>query len=45
VWGGIHWRTADEVGARIGKRIANWESSTLLQADRALMEDLRERGQ
>jgi PAP2 superfamily len=27
VWGGIHWRTADEVGARIGKRIANWESS------------------
>jgi hypothetical protein len=45
VWGGIHWRTADEVGARIGKRIANWESSTLLQADCALMEDLRERGQ
>jgi hypothetical protein len=27
VWGGIHWRTADEVGARIGKRVANWESS------------------
>jgi hypothetical protein len=27
VWGGIHWRTADVVGARIGKRIANWESS------------------
>jgi hypothetical protein len=27
VWGGIHWRTADEVGARIGMRIANWESS------------------
>jgi PAP2 superfamily len=27
VWGGIHWRTADEVGARIGTRIANWESS------------------
>src|SRR5262245_42376027 len=27
VWGGIDWRTADEVGARIGKRIANWEGS------------------
>ena len=27
VWGGIHWRTADKVGARIGKRIANWEGS------------------
>jgi hypothetical protein len=27
VWGGIHWRTADVVGARIGKRVANWESS------------------
>jgi hypothetical protein len=25
VWGGIHWRTADEVGARIGKAVANWE--------------------
>ena len=27
VWGGIHWRTADVVGARLGKRIARWESS------------------
>ncbi len=27
VWGGIHFRTADEVGARIGKRVANCESS------------------
>jgi hypothetical protein len=27
VWGGIHWRTADEVGARMGKRIARWERS------------------
>jgi hypothetical protein len=27
VWGGIHWRTADEVGARIGRRISTWESS------------------
>ena len=27
VWGGIHWRTADVVGARIGKRIARWERS------------------
>jgi hypothetical protein len=27
VWGGLHWRTADVVGARIGRRIASWESS------------------
>jgi PAP2 superfamily len=27
VWGGIHWRTADVVGARIGMRIARWERS------------------
>jgi hypothetical protein len=27
VWGGIHFRTADVVGARIGKRVANWERS------------------
>jgi hypothetical protein len=27
VWGGIHFRTADVVGARIGKRVANWEGS------------------
>ena len=27
VWGGIHFRTGDEVGARIGARVANWESS------------------
>jgi PAP2 superfamily len=27
VRGGIHWRTADVVGARIGKRVADWESS------------------
>jgi hypothetical protein len=25
VW--IHWRTADVVGARIGKRVADWENS------------------
>ncbi len=24
VWGGIHFRTADEVGAAIGKNVANW---------------------
>jgi PAP2 superfamily len=27
VWGGIHWRTADVVGARLGKRVARWERS------------------
>ncbi len=27
VWGGIHFRTGDEVGARIGARVANWASS------------------
>jgi hypothetical protein len=31
VWGGIHFRTADVVGARIGKRIANWERSRYLK--------------
>ncbi len=25
VWGGIHWRTAETVGARLGRRIARWE--------------------
>jgi len=24
VWGGIHFRTADEQGALIGKKVANW---------------------
>jgi hypothetical protein len=31
VW--IHWRTADVVGARIGKRVADWENSHYFQAD------------
>jgi hypothetical protein len=25
VWGGIHFRTADEQGAVIGKQVAKWE--------------------
>jgi hypothetical protein len=25
VWGGIHFRTADEQGAKIGKGVAKWE--------------------
>ena len=25
VWGGIHFRTADEQGAKLGKTVANWE--------------------
>jgi hypothetical protein len=24
VWGGLHFRTADEQGARIGKEVARW---------------------
>ena len=24
VWGGIHFRTADEQGATIGKKVAQW---------------------
>jgi hypothetical protein len=26
VWGGIHFRTADEQGAKLGKAVAKWES-------------------
>jgi PAP2 superfamily len=40
VWGGIHFRTADEVGARIGKRVANWEGSRYFKA---VQEDQRRR--
>jgi hypothetical protein len=36
VWGGIHFRTADEVGARSGKRIANWASSHYFKRNAAL---------
>ncbi len=25
VWGGIHFRTADEQGAKLGKTVAKWE--------------------
>ncbi len=24
VWGGIHFRTADEQGAKLGKQVARW---------------------
>ncbi|MDQ1495268.1 MAG: hypothetical protein QOG69_1751 [Actinomycetota bacterium] len=27
VWGGIHFRTADEQGAKLGRTVANWEHS------------------
>lgn len=26
IWGGIHFRTADEVGARVGARVGAWDS-------------------
>gem|GEM_PF-6320642 len=25
VWGGIHFRTADEQGAKLGRTVAKWE--------------------
>ena len=25
VWGGIHFRTADEQGVKLGKKVARWE--------------------
>jgi hypothetical protein len=31
VWSGIHFRIADEVGARIGKRVARWTDNHYLQ--------------
>ena len=34
VWGGIHFRTAEVVGARIGKRIARWERSRYFKPTR-----------
>jgi hypothetical protein len=34
VWGGIHWRTADVVGARLGKRAARWERSRYFKPTR-----------
>ena len=32
VWGGIHFRTADEQGAKIGKKVAHWMRDALLRA-------------
>jgi hypothetical protein len=32
VWEGIHFRTADEVGVRIGKKVANWALDHYFQA-------------
>lgn len=31
VWGGIHFRTADEQGAEIGKKVAHWERKHFFQ--------------
>ena len=27
IWGGIHFRTADEKGQRVGSRVGNWASA------------------
>src|SRR4051812_24106007 len=34
VWGGIHFRTADEQGARLGKEVARWEQHHYFKGDR-----------
>jgi hypothetical protein len=31
VWGGIHFRTADEQGVGLGKKVARWESKHYFQ--------------
>ena len=36
VWGGIHFRTADEQGVRLGEEVGRWEDAPLLQARQAL---------
>ena len=33
VWSGIHFRTADEQGARIGRQVAKWRKSNYFRAD------------
>ena len=33
VWGGIHFRTADEQGARLGKEVAHWEQHHYFKRD------------
>jgi PAP2 superfamily len=32
VWGGIHWRTADEQGAKLGKKVARFERAHFFKA-------------
>jgi hypothetical protein len=34
VWSGIHFRTADEQGERIGKQVANWRNTHYFRAVR-----------
>jgi hypothetical protein len=34
VWGGIHFRTADEQGARLGNEVARWEQHHYFKRDR-----------
>jgi hypothetical protein len=31
VWGGIHFRTADVQGARLGEKVAHWQRRTAFQ--------------
>jgi hypothetical protein len=31
VWGGIHFRTADEQGVTLGQKVANWERHHFFQ--------------
>ena len=33
VWGGIHFRTADEQGAALGQKVARWEEKHFFQPD------------
>jgi hypothetical protein len=31
VWGGIHFRTADEVGAKIGRKVSRWREGRFFE--------------
>jgi len=34
VWGGIHFRTADEQGVRLGEEVARWEDHHYFKRDK-----------
>ena len=45
VWGGIHFRTADEQGAKLGKAIAKWERKHYFKPLHGNQEDAQDDGE